>query len=120
MIRLCASAGKPGGVCHWPAAWISALARRPGATENGARITGRIPAYDDNDDGTLDREEYGEAVDHAIATDAYFEGFDRDRSGGLSESGFADGIFGVYDADGSDSLDESEFESAVSALNVEL
>jgi hypothetical protein len=56
----------------------------------------------------------------ALATDAYFEGFDRDRSGGLSESGFADGIFGVYDADGSDSLDESEFESAVSALNVEL
>lgn len=79
-----------------------------------------FPRYDDDDDGTLDREEYREAVDDAIEADDYFRGFDRDRSDGLSEDEFRDGIFGVYDADRNDSLNESEFEAAVAALAIEL
>lgn len=76
--------------------------------------------YDDNDDGALSEAEYREAVDAEIEGGAYFRGFDRDRSGGLSEREFADGLFGIYDADRSGWLSEAEFEAAVSALAFEL
>lgn len=76
--------------------------------------------YDDNDDDRLSEAEYREAVDAEISGRAYFRGFDRDNSGGLSEREFADGLFGVYDADGSGWLNEDEFENAVEALAFEL
>lgn len=76
--------------------------------------------YDDNDDDVLSQEEYREAVDAEISGVDYFRGFDRDNTGGLSESEFADGLFGIYDADGSGGLSEDEFENAVEALAFEL
>lgn len=76
--------------------------------------------YDDNNDGSLSRAEYREAVDAAIRGDDYFRGFDRDRSNGLSQREFADGLFGIYDADRSGWLSEREFEAAVSALAFEI
>lgn len=82
--------------------------------------TDAFDRYDDNDDGQLSRQEYREAVDSSIAGDDYFRGFDRDRSGGLSESEFSSGIFRVYDRDGNGWLSEDEFEDAALALSPEL
>lgn len=76
--------------------------------------------YDDNDDGSLSAAEYREAVDSEIEGDAYFRGFDRDRSNSLSRSEFANGLFGVYDADRNSYLSRAEFEAAATALAFEL
>lgn len=75
--------------------------------------------YDTNNDRALSSAEYRAGVGTAIRGDAYFRGFDRDRSGTLSDREFAEGIFGVYDVDRSGSLSEAEFRAAVSGLTVE-
>ena len=76
--------------------------------------------YDDDDDDALDMTEYREAVESDVEGTDYFRGFDRDRSNGLSESEFADGIFGVYDANGDGWLSDGEFEAAVAGLTIEI
>ncbi|MGH7483744.1 MAG: EF-hand domain-containing protein [Longimicrobiales bacterium] len=76
--------------------------------------------YDDDDDGGLDREEYREAVSARIDGDAYFTGFDRDRSDDLSRAEFREGLFESFDADDDQRLSEDEFEELVEALTVEV
>lgn len=81
--------------------------------------TDAFDAYDDNGDGVLSREEYRESVGMQLQGDAYFRGFDRDYSDGLTEEEFVNGIFSSYDRDGDGWLDEGQFDSAVSGLAVE-
>ncbi|MFP4623070.1 MAG: EF-hand domain-containing protein [Gemmatimonadota bacterium] len=76
--------------------------------------------YDDNNDGELSLEEYREAVTAGIEGEAYFRGFDQDRSGGLSRAEFISGIFSTYDRNGDGWLNEEEFEGAVTGLSLEL
>lgn len=76
--------------------------------------------YDDNDDQALSPEEYREAVDYRIESDAYFRGFDRDRSGTLSSTEFTDGVFRTFDRDNNGWLNEGEFEGAVQSLSMEM
>src|ERR671925_36095 len=79
-----------------------------------------FPVADDDDNNTVSRTEYTEAVDAIYETDAYFRGLDRDRNGTLSRDEFINGWFTMFDTDRNGSLNRSEYRSAMDALNFEL
>ena len=81
--------------------------------------TGFYGEFDVNDDGMLSRAEYNEAVDDAYATDEFFIGYDRDRSGSLSRQEFVNGWFFSWDSDRSGSLDSREYSAAIAALDTD-
>jgi Ca2+-binding EF-hand superfamily protein len=76
--------------------------------------------FDDDDNNTVSRMEYNEAVNTIYETDAYFRGLDRDRSGTLTRDEFVNGWFTMFDSDRSGSQNRTEFRSAMDALTFEL
>jgi Ca2+-binding EF-hand superfamily protein len=76
--------------------------------------------FDDDDNGTVSRTEYNEAVAATYETDSYFRGLDRDRNGTLSRDEFINGWYTMFDNDRSGSLNRNEFRSAIDALNPEI
>ena len=90
-----------------------------GACASAVNTVG-FPVADDDDNNTVSRMEYNEAVDAPYETDAFFRGLDRDRNGTLTRDEFVNGWFTMFDTDRNGSHNRSEFRSAMDALNFEL
>jgi Ca2+-binding EF-hand superfamily protein len=76
--------------------------------------------FDDDDNGSVSRIEYNEAVETIYESDAYFRGLDRDRNGSLTRDEFVNGWYTMFDNDRSGSHNRNEFRSAIDALNFEM
>lgn len=78
--------------------------------------SGTFDRFDGNSDGIVDQNEInaGFADDNRSAFNDrfgsdYYNSWDADGDGGLSETEWNDGVYGGYDRDGSGMIEESEF-----------
>lgn len=62
-------------------------------------------AWDTNDDGVIDNEEFGVGFGES----GVYDDWDADDDGMLSEDEFNTGVFGSYDEDESEGIEEPEF-----------
>jgi len=81
------------------------------------KTTNRYADFDLDRDGSLNRFEYGEAVDDLYDGDEFFTGLDRNRDNLLSSEEFIKGWYMMFDVDGNKVLSRDEYNAAINALD---
>jgi hypothetical protein len=81
------------------------------------KTTNRYDDFDVDRNGTLNKNEYEEAVDDDYDGPEFFHGLDRNQDGMLTGEEFIKGWFLMFDVDRNNVLSRAEYDAAINALD---
>ena len=81
------------------------------------KTTNRYADFDIDRDGSLNKNEYEEAVDDDYDGPEFFHGLDRNHDSMLSREEFIKGWYMMFDVDRNKVLSRAEYDAAINALD---
>jgi hypothetical protein len=81
------------------------------------KTSNRFADFDTDGNGSLNKNEYEEAVDDDYDGIEFFEGLDRNKDSMLSSEEFIKGWFVMFDVDQNKVLSRAEYNAAINALD---